>query len=238
MIITSNPGNVPLSLSLKAQAYSFLAKAWFDQAYENMPALQIDRLYDAGNCANEAAALGLISPAVLMVASKIESDGSRRPGDNKFPGHSTDKFERLTDLWEALDVRTAEVAEESVKRGTMVSKDPLSYFCAAEGCGIAATRKSTLQRCEGGCPPAFKPSYCSKYCKKVVCFLLNTMENVVHPPPCRTANIIDRSADQTLQNRVFAQPTVQGRPLLNGHRTCRRVRGLKGPNLDQSGLST
>jgi hypothetical protein len=134
--------------------------------------LNIAYLYDAGKNANEAVALGLISPAVLAVASRIESEGFRRPEENRFPEHSTEKFEVLTDLWEALDVRTAEMAEEKLKREVKVSKDPLGYFCAAEECGIVATKKSTLWRCGGGCPPAFKPSYCSKYCQTVVCFLV------------------------------------------------------------------
>ena len=158
-------------LSLKARAYSSLARGWFDLAVENSPeTLNIGYLYDAGNSANEAVALGLISPAVLMVASRIETAGFRRPEDNKFPEYSTERFERLTDLWDALDARTAEMAEEKSKREVKVSKDPLSYFCAAEDCGIVATKKSTLWRCGGGCPMAFKPSYCSKYCQKAVRF--------------------------------------------------------------------
>ena len=168
-VLTSYQEDVPLSL--KARAYSSLARGFLDLAVENSPkTLHIDRLCDAGNTANEAAALGLISPAVLMVASRIESAGFRRPEDNKFPEYSTERFEKLTDLWEVFDARTAEIAEEDLKREAKVSKDPLSYFCAAEDCGIVATKKSTLKRCGGKCPLAFKPSYCSKYCQKAVCF--------------------------------------------------------------------
>jgi hypothetical protein len=146
-----------------------LARGWFDLAHEKAPeTLNISYLSDAGNCANEAVALGLISPAVLKVASRIEGLGFRRAEDNKFPEHSTEQFERLTDLWEALDARKAEMAEEDSQREVKVSKDPLSYFCAAEDCGIIATKKSTLWRCGGGCPRALKPSYCSKYCQKAV----------------------------------------------------------------------
>lgn len=164
--IASYRENVPIPL--KARAYSLLARAWLDLAHENAPdTLNIAYLSDAGECANEAAALGLISPAVLTVASRIEDLGFRRPEDNRFPEHSTEKFERLTDLWEVWDVRKAELAEENLKREVKVSKDPLSYFCAAEDCGIVATKKSALKRCGGGCPPAFKPSYCSKYCQVV-----------------------------------------------------------------------
>lgn len=160
-------------LSLKARAHSSLARGWFDQANEKAPeTLNIAFLGDAGNSANEAVALGLISPATLMVAARIESLGFRRPEDNKFPEHDTERFERLTDLWEAYDARKAEIAEENLKREVKVSKDPLSYFCAAEDCGIVATKKSTLRRCAGKCPPAFKPSYCSKYCQRTVRIVL------------------------------------------------------------------
>jgi hypothetical protein len=166
---------------LKARAYSSLAKGWLDQAHEKGPgSLNISYLYDAGNSANESVALGLISPATLMVASRIEAAGFRRPEDNKFPEHSTERFERLTDLWEALDARKAEMAEENVKREAKVSKDPLGYSCAAEDCGIVATKKSTLRRCGGVCPPVFKPSYCSQYCQRAVCFLSHTPSDVIH----------------------------------------------------------
>ena len=172
-VLANYQEDVPLSL--RARAHSSLARGWLDLAVEGGPGtLNIRYLSDAGHSANEAVALGLISPAVLAVASRIESAGFRRPEDNKFPEHSTEQFERLTDLWEALDTRTAEMAEEDLKREVKVSKNPLSYFCAAEDCGIVATKKSTLRRCGGGCPPAFKPSYCSKYCQKAVRFLSRT----------------------------------------------------------------
>jgi len=159
-------------LSLKARAYSSLSRGWLDLANENYPeTLNIGYLSDAGNSANQAVALGLISPVTLAVASRIESLGFRRTEDNQFPEHSTERFEGLFDLWEAWDARKAEVAEEDLKREAKVSKDPLGYFCAAEDCGIVATKKSTLRRCGGGCPPVFKPSYCSKDCQKAVRFI-------------------------------------------------------------------
>ena len=148
-----------------------------------------------------------------MVASRIEAAGFRRPEDNKFPEHSTERFERLTDLWEVLDARKAEMAEENLKREAKVSRDPLGYSCAAEDCGIVATKKSTLRRCGGVCPPVFKPSYCSQYCQRVVCFLSHTPSDVIHLP-CRIGNITDRSANRTLQNRVFLRLTpAQPQPL-------------------------
>jgi len=224
-------------LSLRARAYSSLARGWLDLAVENGPALNINYLYDAGNNANEAIALGLISPAALMVASRIESAGFRRPEDNKFPEHSTERFERLTDLWEAFDARTAEIAEEGLKREAKVSKDPLGYFCAAEDCGIVATKKSTLRRCGGGCPRAFKPSYCSKYCQKAVRFLSYTPNDVVHSP-CRIGNTTSRTADQTLQNRVFVRLVAQAQQLVGGDRTRRKIRDPRGSNQVQNGRLT
>jgi len=165
--LASSRDEVPLSL--KARACSCLAKAWLDRAQESGPGtMNVGHLYHAGNSANQAAALGLISPMVLQVASAIESTGLRRPDDNRFPEHSTERFERLTDLWEAWDVRTVEIAEEEQQREAKASKDPLSYFCAAEDCWIVARKKSALRRCGGGCPPVFKPSYCSKDCQKAV----------------------------------------------------------------------
>lgn len=178
-VVASHRQDVPTPL--KARAYSLLGKGWLDLAQEDTPrTLNISYLYDAGKCANEAAALGLISPAVLKVASRIEAVGLRRPEDNKFPEHSTERFERLADLWDALDMRKAELAKENLKREARLSKDPLSYSCAAEGCGIVATKKSTLWRCGGGCPRNFKPSYCSKYCQTAVRFLPRVLDTFVH----------------------------------------------------------
>ena len=229
--LASFRNDVPLSL--KARAYSSLAKAWLDLAHENSPeSLNISYLSDAGNSANQAVALGLISPVTLAVASRIESLGFRRPEDNKFPEHSTERFEQLTDLWEVWDARKAEVAEEDLKRETKVSKDPLSYFCAAEDCGIVATKKSTLRRCGGGCPPAFKPSYCSKDCQKAV-RPVSCGPNYGIYSPRRIGNITDHSANRTLQNRVFVRPIAQVRLLPSGDRTLRRIRAPKGSNQAQ-----
>ena len=200
--VASHRQDVPVPL--KARAYSLLARGWLELAQEDAPgALNISYLSDAGNCANEAAALGLISPAVLMVASRIETAGFRRPEDNKFPEHSTERFERLVDLWEALDARRAELVEESLKREAKVSKDPLSYSCAAEDCGIVATKKSTLWRCGGECPREFKPSYCSKYCQTAVRFLL-----LLPPSPCVLGDVVQPfvSFQDRKHHRPYCKP--------------------------------
>lgn len=158
---------------MRARAYSSLAKGWLDRAEKGLASETLNRyirLYDAGYSANEAVALELTSRATLDVARKIESVGLGRPEDGKFPKDATERFERLTDLWEALDVSGAEIAAENLKREAKLSKSPLGYFCAAQDCGIAAAKKSTLWRCSGGCPPALKPHYCSKECQIVVRF--------------------------------------------------------------------
>ena len=163
--LSSFRADVPLSL--KARAYASLAKGFHDEACENRPkTLNITRLYDAGNSANQAAALGLISPVILRVALEIEELGLRQPEDNQFPEHSTEMFGRLTDLWEVWDAGEAERAEENSRRDAKVSKDPLSYFCAAEDCELVATKKSTLRRCAGKCPSAFKPSTVRKIARR------------------------------------------------------------------------
>jgi len=236
MTLASTQEGIPHSL--KARAYSSLAKALFDLALENSPKqMDITFLYKAGQSANEAIALGLISPATLMVASKIEATGFRRPEDNKFPEHSTERFEQLTDLWEALDARKAEMAEEKSKRDAKVSKDPLSYFCAAEDCGIVVTKKRTLRKCSGKCPLAFKPHYCSEDCQRVVRLPSHIPGNGTYFP-CRIGNITNGSANWTLQNRALIKVMVPVRPLLSGDRIPRRTRATKGSNRAQSGPLT
>lgn len=102
---------------------------------------------------------------VLKIGFSIERQGFRRPEDNRFAELSTERFERLTELWEAIDSRTAEIERASAKKD---AKAPLKYACSAERCGIQATKKLGLLRCAGKCPVVFKPSYCSKECQKVV----------------------------------------------------------------------
>ena len=164
--LTSVAPNVPRRI--KAQAHSCLATGWFDRAIEDPERWNIDSLYRAGDNANEAVSLGLISPGALRAGFSIEKQGFRRPEENRFPGVDTDRFERLTELWEATEMRLAEVNKVTAKRDAKVSKTPLQYICAAEDCGIQATKKSGLLRCGGKCPMPFKPSYCSKECQKMV----------------------------------------------------------------------
>ena len=162
----SSSQNVPRRI--KARAHSCLAAGWFERATEDHKRWNIDSLYRAGSNANETILLGLISPGALRAGFSIESQGFRRQEDNRFPGLNTDRFERLTELWEAIDMRKEEVNKASAKRDAKVCRAPLKYVCSAEDCGIQATKKSGLLRCAGKCPVVFKPSYCSKECQKMV----------------------------------------------------------------------
>lgn len=119
-------------------------------------------------CADEACALGFVPPGVLSVGMTVERSGFRRKEDLKFPGWSTERFEKLSELWRAVDRRKAEIQREDMKRERKVRKDPNAYICAAEGCGIEATHKAALQRCSGKCAAEGKPAYCSKECQKQV----------------------------------------------------------------------
>ncbi|KAF9654423.1 hypothetical protein BDM02DRAFT_3106814 [Thelephora ganbajun] len=163
--LTFNGSNV--SRRIRAQAHSCLALGWYNKATEDPECLNVDAFYRAGSNANEAVSLGLISRTALMVGYQIERIGFRRPETNRFPEWSTDRFEKLNELWEAIDKRSAEVHKERSKQDAKVSKAPHQYVCAANDCGIQATKKSGLLRCAGKCPVLFKPSYCSKECQKV-----------------------------------------------------------------------
>ena len=159
-----------VSRCVKAQAYSCLAAGWFERAIEDPERWNIDSLHRAGSNANEAIALGITGTVSLKLGFSIQSHGLRRPEDNRFPGLSTDRFERLADLWEAIDARTAEMERVAAKKEV---KAPLKYACSADDCGVQATKRSGLFRCAGKCPVVFKPSYCSKECQKLVrCFYL------------------------------------------------------------------
>lgn len=222
-LATSAP-NVPRRI--KARAHSCLSAGWFERATEDHKRWNIDSLYRSGSNANEAISLGLISPGALRAGFSIESQGFRRPEDNRFPGLNTDRFERLAELWEAIDMRKGEVNRASAKRDTKVSRAPLKYVCSAGDCGIQATKKSGLLRCAGKCPVVFKPSYCSKECQKMVCCF---------PPPLgsptqsrlslRTGNGTNPFVKLMLQDRAWiasTPATTLGKAASNGRFYLRR----------------
>ena len=158
-----------VSRRIRARAHSCLAAGWFERATEDNKRWNIDSLYRAGSNGNEAISLGLFSLGALRAGSSIESQGFRRPQDNRFPGLDTDRFERLEQLWEAIDMRKEEVKRASAKKDAKASRAPLKYVCSTGDCGIQATKTWGLLRCAGKCPVVFKPSYCSKECQSMVC---------------------------------------------------------------------
>jgi len=100
-------------------------------------------------------------------------------------------------------MRKEEMDRVSAKRDAKVSRDPSKYVCSAKDCGIQATKKSGLLRCAGKCPLAFKPSYCSKECQKMVLLfyfsLLSPFANLLH----RTGNGISCFVNPTLRDRAW-----------------------------------
>ncbi|KDQ58271.1 hypothetical protein JAAARDRAFT_193688 [Jaapia argillacea MUCL 33604] len=155
-----------VSRSSRARAHCCISRYWFDRRIVGRDEWNIVSLYRAALNADLAASLGLIFPNVLFVAKIIESSGFRRPEDNRFPQHSTKRFERLETLWAVADQRKRELEEENRRRDRKVAKAPLAYMCAAQGCGIEGTKKAALLQCAGKCPRDQKPSYCSKECQK------------------------------------------------------------------------
>lgn len=216
--LASSAPDVPRRI--KAQAHSCLATGWFDRAIEDPEHLNIDSLYRAGSNAGEAISLGLTSPGALRAGFSIESQGFRRPGDNRFPGLSTDRFQRLTELWEAIDERTAEIDKASAKGDGKV-KAPLKYACSAEDCGIQATKKLGLLRCAGKCPVVFKPSYCSKECQKIVCRFPPALSLPIQSClPRRTGNGTNRFVKPTPQSQAcsLSMPTMTPQKITSSRR--------------------
>lgn len=103
--------------------------------------MNIDSLYRAAEHVEKAASLGFVSPAVLKTAYTVERSGFRRQKDCRFPEHSTERFEDLESLWTAYNKRLKEMERQGEKRDVKFARAPLSYQCAAERCGIEATRQ-------------------------------------------------------------------------------------------------
>jgi hypothetical protein len=153
---------------IQAKALACLANAYLERCDLPESTLQIDDFRRASQLADACASFGLVTPIVLMVANKIERIGLRRQAECKFRDLDTTPFEQLEFLWRAADACSSEVAAEDRHRDAKTSKAPNLYQCAAEGCGIQATRVKGLRQCSGNCPPDVKPSYCSKECQRMV----------------------------------------------------------------------
>jgi hypothetical protein len=166
------------SRPVRTKALSCMANAYLDRSDVDKDTLQIDDLYRAAKLADASASYGFVAPIVLSVAIRIETLGLRRQADCRYRRTSTKRFEILEFLWAALDARSAEIRAEDQKRDAKFSKAPNLYQCAAERCGIEATKKSGLSQCAGSCLPNVKPSYCSKDCQRAVRFYVSILVRV------------------------------------------------------------
>jgi hypothetical protein len=172
------PGNPDrpsyVSRHIQTKALSCLASAFLERSdmKSDGAALQLDDIYRAGKLADTAAGLGFVSPSMLGVAARIEQVGLRRQADCKFEGIKTTRYEELEFLWKAFEAHQARKNSKNQKREEKASKAPNLYRCAAEECGIEATRKSGLLRCAGPCSLDIKPSYCCKECQRTVSFIV------------------------------------------------------------------
>lgn len=105
-------------------------------------------------------------PSVTDALAEIEPSEEMLADDDE---SALGSFEVLTDLWEVCDIRVTGLEGKKQKRHAEVAVNALAYVCAAQGCGVEATRKSALSRCAGLCALLAKPSYCSKECRKRAC---------------------------------------------------------------------
>lgn len=156
-----------VSRNVRARAWSCLAHGFgVDSHNRSGTTVNIDGVYRAAQCADEAAQLGFVSPATLCIADKIHK---YRTVPNNFRLNSNAPcFQELGFLWKAHEERMKEVEAEASERNAKTARRPAAYRCAAVGCGIEATSKSGLVRCSGKCPADVKPSYCSKECQRKV----------------------------------------------------------------------
>jgi len=156
-----SPDRIPRKI--RARALSCLANAhWDKRIVDDGEAWNIDTVFRAASCADACASYGLVTPTVLLIGQMVQ----RILAEDIAPGWDHSRFLDLEFLNEALDIREREVQAEQSRREKKITKEPTAYVCAAPGCGIGATRKATLLKCGGKCPPDIKPHYCSKECQK------------------------------------------------------------------------
>lgn len=162
------PGRPRVPRPIEARAHSVLAAMELEDATRDPEEWNIDALFRAASFANNAAALGFVSPAVLNVARRTGDVGARSRATWRFSYPYNPEFAKLEFMWGAMDARLAEMEREDRKHDQKVAKHPASYRCAAPGCGITVTKKAALLRCAGGCPTDDKAHYCSKECQTEV----------------------------------------------------------------------
>lgn len=165
----SHPAYIPgVAPRVCARAFACLANHHWDTRIVDGITWNIDSVYRAALSADTSIAYGLVTPNSLWIGNKTQ-ELLRQPFQ---VGKNNSRFEKLKDLWNAMAIRQKEMEAEDDKRQEKVSKAPNMYVCAAQGCGIQATKKSGLSRCGGKCPLESKPGYCSKSCQKAVCVLV------------------------------------------------------------------
>lgn len=252
----ANPSSSPpisTSKRIRAYALSCLAFAHWDlrsTREEGPEVCNIDSVYRAASCANECAALGFVSPIVLIIGSHTQQLLADEDNLRKFPrelGHP--RFKAFGDLWDVVARRESEMVKTVERREERVARMRNVYVCAAEGCGLEGTSKSGLMRCAGKCEGEGKPSYCSKECQKTVSILrsvlvsrvltskpgLETTQNTLptiytgphRPPPLRRRHL--QTAPRSLPSRARLGRrellTLHHRRTLSAHpRRTRRAR--------------
>lgn len=164
MRLPGMPFHVPRPV--EARANSVLAAIEYESATANADEWNIDALLRAAQFANNAAALGFVSPYVLNVARSANDIGARNRSAWRFDHPFNPGFAPLEFLWGAYEARLAEMDAEDKKQEKKITKNPTSYRCASPSCGITVTKKATLLKCSGGCPPDQKAHYCSPECQK------------------------------------------------------------------------
>ncbi|KZW01284.1 hypothetical protein EXIGLDRAFT_719022 [Exidia glandulosa HHB12029] len=166
MDLPTRPSHVPRPV--EARAHSVLANLELEDATRDPDEWNIDALFRAASFANNAAALGFVSPVVLDIARRTTEIGARSRATWRYSDSYPWKpeFAKLEYLWGAMDARLAEIEREDRKQGHKISKNPTSYMCATPGCGITVTKKAALLRCSGGCGGEQKAHYCSKECQE------------------------------------------------------------------------
>ncbi|KAI0797060.1 hypothetical protein C8Q75DRAFT_862786 [Abortiporus biennis] len=148
---------------VRAHAFSCLcAIHWDSRVDQDGTTWNMDSMFRATSWADGCCALGLVTPQILSIGAatkKLMDEPVLREWD-------LTRFHDLEYLREALGKRDKEVKAEKERRDK-------------KGCGIGATKKASLLRCGGTCPPDIKPHYCSKECQKA--------DWKRHKPSCKPA---------------------------------------------------
>ena len=158
-----------MPLHLRVRAHSCLAEAHWTMRITPEEQWEITHVSAAALSASECAILGFVSPTVLELScyflKLFENHFDMYPSRLRWLFSE----ECIGEVYVVARKWFAEQATQGSSKAEKKAKTPIAYICAAEGCGIEGTRKSTLRRCAGKCPMEIKPAYCSKRCQKLVC---------------------------------------------------------------------